>query len=230
MSNLGKLERKRNEGIVKQASMLLDVTQKLIMKAEERNPSFMPMFRGNYSRTGIAKTKSINQYPKVLYTFHELAGVYASPVMAEGKVYFGSDSHSFFCLDAQDGSLIWQFKTGREIRSTAAINDGLLWFGSFDHHVYCLNANNGRMKWSFETKDWVFSSPAVLNGILYISGIDGNIYALDAYSGKLKWNYETEGWVVASPAFTNGKLIVGSRDGWIYALDIHSGSLLWKTR
>ncbi|HAL64387.1 MAG TPA: hypothetical protein DCP10_02325, partial [Bacteroidales bacterium] len=200
MSNLGKLEHKRNEGIVEQASMLLDVTQRLMMKAEEKNPSYLPMFRGNYSRTGIARTQPIDPNPNILYTFYELAGVYASPVIAEGKIYFGSDSHYFFCLDARNGSVIWQFKTGREIRSTAAVLDGLLWFGSFDHHVYCLNSSNGRLRWSFKTKDWVFSSPAVLNGTLYISGIDGNIYGLDAFSGKLRWKYETGGWVVASPA------------------------------
>ena len=61
-------------------------------------------------------------------------------------IVVGSDDGYLWCIDGEDGALLWRHLTGSLVDSSPAVvdleDDGYLEivFGSFDGSIYCLNA------------------------------------------------------------------------------------------
>jgi outer membrane protein assembly factor BamB len=127
-----------------------------------------------------------------------------------------------------DGTLLWKYSTGDEVRSCPAIVDGVVYFGSNDGNLHALDAYTGEGIWNFTAGNGIQSSPAVVDGIVYAGSWDHNVYAVDADDGSLVWNYTTGDAVISSPAVAHGNVYIGSFDGSLYALDAVTGSLAWQ--
>jgi outer membrane protein assembly factor BamB len=67
---------------------------------------------------------------------------YASPSLAEEKVFIGSDDGFFYMLNASDGNLLWSYPVGGEIRSQAAISEGYAVIGSTQNSVTAFYSSN----------------------------------------------------------------------------------------
>ncbi|MDG2213698.1 MAG: PQQ-binding-like beta-propeller repeat protein, partial [Verrucomicrobiota bacterium] len=129
------------------------------------------------------------------------------------------------------GTLLWEFETGREVRSSPSISsDGTIYFGSFDQKVYALESKSGVKKWEFQTDSFVSSSPAIgSDGTIYIGSEDANVYALDGKTGAKLWEFQTEDRANSSPAIgSDGTVYVGSNDQKLYALDSKTGTKIWE--
>lgn len=151
------------------------------------------------------------------------------PAPTKAIVYFGGQDNNFYALNAQNGDLIWKYKSdGNFSYSTPALENSTLYSTNTDHNLYALDAVSGKLKWKFATASTTISSPAVVNNIVYFGSDDHYIYAVDAVSGNLKWKYLTDQNVDSSPAVANGIVYIGSADGNLYALDALTGSLKWK--
>jgi|GEM_PF-1723228 len=110
--------------------------------------------------SGAAGCRQSRQYPeRVVWAFDTGRDVDASPAVADGRVYIGSDSKKLYCLDAQTGGTIWEFKAGGVMRSSPVVADGYVYAGSHDHKIYCLNAQDGSKVWEFETKGTSYNAP-----------------------------------------------------------------------
>jgi outer membrane protein assembly factor BamB len=149
----------------------------------------------------------------------------SSPVVANGKVYFGSGDENIYALDAASGELRWKFKTNDVVHASPAYADGVLFCGSWDSYFYALDAATGKEKWRFHGGEdpqihnqvGFQSSPAVVNGVVYTGCRDSNLYALDAASGKEKWRFFNDlSWVITSPAVTGGKLFFATSDSSLF--------------
>src|SRR6266545_6425976 len=64
-------------------------------------------------------------------------------------------------------SLLWSFKTGGPVKSSAAIVGGRVFIGSGDSHVYALDLATGKKTWAAKTGGAVESSPLVLDGKVF---------------------------------------------------------------
>ena len=130
-------------------------------------------------------------------------------------------------------SVLWRFKTGGEVKSSAAIVEGRAFIGSSDRHVYALGLHTGDKLWSFETGDAVESSPLWIDGVVFVGSSDGFLYALEAETGHLKWKYETRGDVLSAPNWTRSPdgrdvwILVGSYDNRLHCVDAESGQAVW---
>ena len=51
-----------------------------------------------------------------------------------------------------DGSRLWTFKTGSEVKSSPTIVDDLVLIGSYDTHLYALDAATGKLRWKLQTE------------------------------------------------------------------------------
>ncbi|MET9496673.1 PQQ-binding-like beta-propeller repeat protein [Streptomyces sp. NPDC006552] len=89
-----------------------------------------------------------------LYTLDAVAGtpkwrfqaggeIVGSPVVADGRVHFGSTDHLLYTLKADDGRLRWKLATGGEITGTPVVRDGVVYACSKDRCVYALDAEKG---------------------------------------------------------------------------------------
>ena len=156
--------------------------------------------------------------------------VQASPAVANGVVYVGSDK--LYALNASTGALLWSYATGPSGGSSPTVANGVVYFGSFDNNVYALNGTTGAKLWSYSAGRSVDSSPAVANGVVYVGSTDGKVYALNASTGALVWSFDTgsllAGGVESSPAVANGVVYVGSDGGSVYAFNASTGAKLWN--
>ena len=61
-------------------------------------------------------------------------------------VYFGSEDHNVYALNAATGAFIWNYPTGNKIMlSSPAVSNGIVYIGSEDDKIYALNASNGAL-------------------------------------------------------------------------------------
>jgi eukaryotic-like serine/threonine-protein kinase len=221
----------------------------LVLAARAAEPT---MFRADPAHLGVYAGAGVPLLHGVKWRFRTGAAVLSSPAVSVGTVYFGSNDHTFYALDAATGQLRWKFATHGRITSSAAVVDGRVYFGSYDGTFYALDATSGALLWKFATAgerrfsgrhlhgaepaaeivpdpfDVYLSSPAVSGGRVYFGSGDGEVYALDARDGAVRWKFHTGNVVHASPAVADGVLYVGSWDSYFYALDAASGAQRWR--
>ena len=62
---------------------------------------------------------------------------WSSPLIADGKLYVGSNDKKLYCLDLETGDKIWDYTTGGTLsRGSPSIVDGTVFMGSYDGKMY----------------------------------------------------------------------------------------------
>jgi len=155
-------------------------------------------------------------------TFADMYDVYlSSPLVADGKVFFGSGDGHVYAVDAASGRLAWKFATGDVVHASPALADGLVVIGSWDGRLYALDVATGAQRWAFQAgvdplihnQQGFQSSAAIADGTVYVGCRDGHLYAIGLRDGAQKWAVDTAGsWVVGSPAVIKGKVIFATSD------------------
>lgn len=194
-------------------------------------------------------TPSAGSNYQMIWTYQTEGAVWGTPSINDGIVYFGSDDHDLYALDAQSGELKWQFSTNGLVRSRPAVVDGKAYFVSDDGYLYAVEATSGQQVWRTDignysesqkrenpgtipdptTFDYLQSSPVVVNQMIYAGSADGKVYALVADTGKVIWTFATGQKVRANPTVDGDVVYLGSWDGKVYALDGKSGEARWAT-
>src|SRR5262249_20778062 len=127
--------------------------------------------------------------------------------------------------------LLWTFKTGGPVKSSAAIVQGMVFVGSTDGNIYALSLDGGKRGWAFKTGGEVESSPLVLEGKVFVGSSDAFLYALETGTGKLAWKYETGDKILGAPnwdkAGGRARVLVGSYDFKLHCLDAQTGKTNW---
>lgn len=100
------------------------------------------------------------------------------PVVVGDKLFFGSSANgTVYCINANNGDIIWKFITGGPIRLAPAAYNNNLYIGSDDGYLYCLDIN-GNMKWKYSVNDKLHYLPG--NGrIISKWPIRGGISVID---------------------------------------------------
>ncbi len=165
----------------------------------------------------------------------------SSPAYSEGRLFVGSDDGWVYCLDAENGDILWEKQIGFSLMGCYGsvtlkgdkvfIGNGDSWFWgskSLPGFLYALDINTGRVIWKkFFIGGGVGNAPAVDNGMVFVSTLDHNIYAFNASNGELIWRYQLLGQSWCSPSVSNGKVFIGDMSGRVYALREEDGELLW---
>lgn len=161
----------------------------------------------------------------------KLEAIYATPLTANGRVYLGAFSGTFYALDLSTGQVIWQQETGGAIIGGAALAGGTVYVGSSDNRLYAFDAETGDPRWpAFDSGGEIWSSPVVEAGTVYVTSMAKRVYALDAATGQPQWSqpFEADGAMPSTPALAGDKLYVGALDNRLYALDIATGEPAWS--
>jgi eukaryotic-like serine/threonine-protein kinase len=129
--------------------------------------------------------------------------------------------------------LLWSFKTGGPVKSSAAIVGGNVFVGSDDGFLYSLALATGKTNWAFKTGGNVESSPLVHEGHVFFGSDEPMFYALDAKSGKQVWKFPVGDKMPGAPNLVrapNGKdwnVVFGNHDAKLYCLDAATGKSNW---
>jgi outer membrane protein assembly factor BamB len=165
----------------------------------------------------------------------------SSPLLKNGRLFFGSEDGTVYALEARTGRTIWTYRASGAVKGGPALANGTLYFGDYGGKVHAVSARTGRGVWSVGTSGTRFgfgsgrfySTAAVAFGRVYLGNTDGRVYSFAASSGKLAWATGTGAYVYGSPAVavTPGlgpTVYVGSYDGNLYAFDARSGAVRWR--
>jgi outer membrane protein assembly factor BamB len=187
-------------------------------------PQWMGPERDNvWSETGIVRQLP-ESGPKVAWRA-PVAGGYAGPAVADGKVYVPD-------YVAEGTVKVANFErkefTGSE-------------------RVLCLDEVTGKVLWKHEYPvEYTISypagprcTPAVSDGKVYTLGAEGNLFAFDADTGEVLWSHDfnreygakTALWGYAGHPLVDGNkliCIVGGEGSYVVAFDKNTGKELWK--
>ncbi|MGZ5482137.1 MAG: PQQ-binding-like beta-propeller repeat protein, partial [Pyrinomonadaceae bacterium] len=151
------------------------------------------------------------------------------PSIKDNRVYFPSADGNVYCLDKDDGSVIWKFKGKDSFKATPAIFGDKIIASGLDHSIYCINANDGTMIWEYKTGFEIDGSTVLVGDRLYFGAEDRNFYCLNFTDGSLIYKVPV-GSVEGNITMKDGRAYFSTEQGDLYCVDPADGRTIWKTR
>lgn len=170
----------------------------------------------------------------------------ATPVVAAGAVYIGSEDHTFYSLDAATGELTWSRATGGRILDSAVIAEGIVYFVSLDGGLYALDARDGSDRWVLQTAPpearWprkphppVLTESSLFTSVWAGAGREsrGVLIAVDPRTGESRWRLTVDGGGVTRPTLAEDSLLftiyrIDDRGTTLYSVDAATGDIRWR--
>jgi outer membrane protein assembly factor BamB len=149
------------------------------------------------------------------------------PLLAGGRVYFGSWDHRVYAVDARTGRLDWSFATGDRVKGGVAFAAGTIFAGSYDGRLYALDAETGKLRWSAGGLGAIYATPSVAHRRVFVASTNGSVYALATSSGRLRWSTRTRSFVYSPVALSGASAFFGSYDHRLYAVSQVTGRIRW---
>ena len=169
---------------------------------EDRYSRLDQINQGNIKQLGLAWATKIGL----------TQGIEATPIVADGIMYFTGMWSIVYAVDCRDGSILWAWDPGVD----RAVNGGKPCCGVVNRGV------------------------ALYKGRIYVGVIDGRLVSLDARTGKPVWEVVTVDQskhytITGAPRVVDGKVIIGNGGaefgvrGFFSAFDWKTGKRLWRT-
>ena len=144
-------------------------------------------------------------------------------------------SCGIYAINAENGNIIWEYKTENSIKNNIIIENGRLYAQDASAQVYCLNTADGSEVWKAKSalgSSLSTSSAIALSDGVFYTGCAAAITAYNAENGEMVWeNIRNHG--EASPAefvVAGDKLLVSSHWDALVALNKETGKKLWQNK
>ncbi len=120
---------------------------------------------------------------------HKIGGSYSSPALGYGRVYIGSNTRNFYCLDAfgngSGGTTQYWTRTFNDwSHSSPIITPKYVFTGAGDGRFYCLNRTDSSTVWSQTLGGdgyWgISSSPALAGNLIFVTNDGDGLYCVGA--------------------------------------------------
>ncbi|MBW7904389.1 MAG: PQQ-binding-like beta-propeller repeat protein [Phycisphaerae bacterium] len=182
-----------------------------------------PMFRGDALNRGISAAR-LPERLAVRWRADLGAPILSSAVIADGRVFVGTDDAWLVGLSAEDGKVLWRYKAQGPFAAAPAAGSGSVFVGDDAGVFHCVSADAGQPRWTFKTQDRIVSA-AVFSGQNVVFGsYDGYVYCLAAADGGLRWKYETPDRVHGTPAVVEGHVLVAGCDAMLHVIRATDGA------
>ena len=152
-----------------------------------------------------------------LWNMKELGSwIIATPLVYKGNLYFGtSDSHRFYCMNAQTGEVRWSLQLNMRVYATAVIYKDKVCFGCFNGKLYGVNYQTGIIEYVFQTPE----SKVNYSGIYKENDVfrdDFVLYGTD--TEKSEKRILELGSILSTPVINEGIIYFGDSNGFFYAI------------
>lgn len=170
----------------------------------------------NVNRLGLAWSFQTNSEPGPLE---------ATPIVANGMMYFTVTWDGLYAVDAHTGDLKWK------------------WIPKIGHHNFPPGSQNDPNR--VRTGPSLCCGPvnrgvAIYDGKIYLGTLDARLIAFDAETGKIVWEVRTaprnsDYSITGAPRVVKGMVIIGNGGGeygvrgYVSAYDANSGKQIWRT-
>ncbi len=143
----------------------------------------------------------------------------SSPVIKDGILYIGGYDGTLYALNADDGKVVWRFKTNGAIRSSGVIHGDTIIFGSADGMLYAVNLADGRGKWFIDLQSPILATPLHLGDVIVVSTKSGKLFAIDAETHETLSIFENKNVnFYSAPISYKGDVLFATTDNKLYRL------------
>jgi outer membrane protein assembly factor BamB len=171
--------------------------------------------------------------PRIAWKYKAGGPVNTAVTLKDGRLYFGANDGTVYCLDESDGKSIWRFRVqkseegARKHFSTPVLHNNLLFIGGADKQLYCLDASSGELLWRVEADDWIRSSPVVDDRNIHVATISGRLYRIN-HKGKVQWDEKiSDHAIYADLAGNSDGCLVTTSNLMLYCIG-DKGKKLWE--
>ncbi len=168
--------------------------------------------------------------------FRTSGPVAGTPILSEGTLYFGSNDHNIYAIDAAtfapSGNWRTPVRVSETVNSALISADGNLYFTTADQNVHALTQLTGRPRWQFRLPfKYASNSLVYADNTLYIP-TGPRLFAIQPTSGNTRWAADMPGEILAPPAASEGVVYVACRaaatqDFQMYAIRSNNGRFAW---
>ncbi len=189
-----------------------------------------PLFRGSPDMRGVAD-EAIQLPLQLSWAVQIGQSVVATPVVADSRVYIGTEEGRFVCLDLDTGRLLWEYKAADTIQGAACVTQDAVVFGSGDGILQSLKVSSGKLNWKYETEGEILAGANLYHSekdqadYVLIGSYDNYLHCVNLITGKAKWKYETENYVNGAAGVHKGNIYFGGCDAQIYCIDAETGKI-----
>lgn len=157
-------------------------------------------------------------------------GIYSTLAFDGKRLYFGTDSKKFVCVDADDGDFEWIADLdSRVIASKAVIYQGNVITATYKGELYSFNMRRGKLNWKKKLNSSVVVDPIVVGNRAVYAVNNGVVVLVDLNSGKTIWRKRLQGNISNTPQrLGNSLYVVTNRN--VYKLNFYSGASEWNYR
>ena len=99
-----------------------------------------------------------------------------SPSVEGKQVFIGNRDKMLYCLNKDDGKLVWKYNTGGRVDASPVVVDKRVLVASMRGDLFLLDQKNGKPLWTWELGTPVHANPAVVDQRFYVGGDDGRLY------------------------------------------------------
>jgi outer membrane protein assembly factor BamB len=163
---------------------------------------------------------------------HAAVNVWTDPATKQERIFIGSYDYKLYCLNATDGTKLWDAETGYYINGGSAVStDGKIVFGGCDSVLHVHDASTGKEIKQIEVGAYIGNNVAIADGVAYVSHYGNRVGAYSLNDGAKVWEYgEREFEYYAAPAVFDKIVVAGGRDKRLHGIDRITGKGLWELR
>ncbi len=153
-----------------------------------------PQLQGDPLRSGNAPATALPNGLGLVGAVPLTDGLYAAPVVADGKAYVVDGSGVVSCIDADSLQVLWTFATrggAGNCNNVAApaIAGKYLHVGTTAGYYYVLDRESGKVVREIDCREPIFSAPAVGTDRVYFATLGAVVHAVEP-DGKLAWTWD----------------------------------------
>ena len=174
------------------------------------------VWRGDNGRSGVYPSPGIRKLKGVKWTYNTGGKVTSSPLVVDGKMYIGTVK-GVLCLNAEDGSVIWEKPIKGGSDSSACLYDGVIYIGGNNSKLHALKADSGETVWTSPATGPLKSSPCVVYDVVFC----GHATGVSIKDGKPVWGQDQKLGKINQPG--DGRLSSPAIGKDTYALAAFSG-------